>query len=333
MGIKEDLSLTWKALTGKQDLPGWSRMNIASSGAIQLMAGLQHPGNLVALIIFFPTLEPVKHSLLPQSRGFTVSCENIDFIPGRWISVVKTQNGPLDLFTLMAADIAETLVSSNELNEAKQYAKMLTRIKAWQHFMKAGREVLSQEEELGLVGELVIVEQLINTGLPIDTILESWVGPNKADQDFNIGTGAIEVKSTLSGIGFPAKIQSLEQLDDSQRKPLFLAGCRFALQENGRSLPQFVDELSELIRGFYGPNHLFEVLLLRAGYHSSQAKHYSRCFNKPELSFWLVDNEFPRLVHNNVAPSVRSVKYVIELDHIKPITTSVSEVLLMLKGE
>ncbi|MEX3012361.1 PD-(D/E)XK motif protein [Acinetobacter baumannii] len=42
-----------------------------------------------------------------------------------------------------------------------------------------------------------------------------------------MGSGAIETKSTLSNQGFVAKINSLEQLDDSEKSPLFLNGYRF----------------------------------------------------------------------------------------------------------
>lgn len=48
-----------------------------------------------------------------------------------------------------------------------------------------------------------------------------------------LGDGAIEVKATMSSAGFPVKIGSLEQLDDSVASPLFLAAMRFSRGEDG----------------------------------------------------------------------------------------------------
>ena len=71
--------------------------------------------------------------------------------------------------------------------------------------------------------------------------LDAWQGPLNGLQDFFIGTGAIEVKATIAPQGFPAKISSLDQLDETQRQPLFLAGVRLAL---GLALRANVNETS-----------------------------------------------------------------------------------------
>lgn len=79
--------------------------------------------------------------------------------------------------------------------------------------------------------------------------LESWVGPLNAVRDFEIGTGAIEVKTTISAVGFPAKIGSLEQLDDSARQPLFLAGVRLRQGETGQNLSELVADIRDIAAG------------------------------------------------------------------------------------
>jgi hypothetical protein len=110
--------------------------------------------------------------------------------------------------------------------------------------MRKGAQALSPESEIGLVGELTLLRVIIDAGVPPVTAIESWVGPFDGVQDFNLGTGSLEVKATLSMTGFPAKIGSLEQLDDFVRQPLFLPGhgcikqrldgpCRSLLQRCG----------------------------------------------------------------------------------------------------
>lgn len=331
--IRDELILTWKALECASSEAGWSRMNIGSAGSVSIMAGLLQPGNEEALVILFPSLTPVKASNLPQGGGFQVICENFDSEPGRWIAVVRTEAGPFDLFSLMAADIADTLHSSHIYDEAKKYQKMLGRIRAWQLFMKPGRDRLTLEEELGLVGELYCVQALIGAGAPAERAINSWTGPEDGIQDFEIGIGALEVKSTLAVSGFPAKIQSLEQLDDSQRQPLIVAGCRFSLGESGSTLPERINQLYDRIRDTPGCGDRLDILLLRAGFHISQADLYTRRFVGPELQLWLVDDFFPRLTMSLVPTGIHSAFYSIDLEKAGTKIKSMSSALIMLEGD
>lgn len=111
--------------------------------------------------------------------------------------------------------------------------------------MRKGAQALSPEAELGLVGELLFLGAVLDAGVPAQISMDSWVGPLDGVQDFELGTGAVEVKATLSPQGFPAKVGSLEQLDDSVRKPLFVAGARLSQRESGRNLPEIADSVRE----------------------------------------------------------------------------------------
>src|SRR5699024_6198251 len=111
---------------------------------------------------------------------------------------------------------------------------------SWQEFMRMGREGLSADAELGLVGELCIMQEMIEQGVPLFTAVDAWQGPHDGLHDYLLAGGAIEVKSTLASEGFPVKIASLEQLDNSHSQPLFLAGLRFSVESTGMTLPQLV---------------------------------------------------------------------------------------------
>ena len=90
------------------------------------------------------------------------------------------------------------------------------RIRAWQAFMEAGRaDVLSPAAEVGLVGELRFLQQILDAGVEPSIAVDGWCGPIDGLHDFLLGTGAVEVKTTTTSGEFPATIASLEQLDDS----------------------------------------------------------------------------------------------------------------------
>ena len=107
-----------------------------------------------------------------------------------------------------------TLLVAAGSDEGKLLRVFIGRVGAWQEFMRKGSQALSPEAEIGLIGELTLLRSIIEAGVAPATAIESWVGPLDGIQDFEIGAGALEVKATLSTAAFPARIGSLEQLDE-----------------------------------------------------------------------------------------------------------------------
>jgi len=109
----------------------------------------------------------------------------------------------------IVCDVAGMLDAESSLDDTRLLRVFLGRVRAWQEFMRKGAQALSPEAEIGLIGELTLLALIIEAGVPSALALEAWVGPNDGIQDFEIGTGAIEVKATLSPVGLPALIGSL----------------------------------------------------------------------------------------------------------------------------
>jgi len=193
--------------------------------------------------------------------------------------------------------------------------------------MRKGFETLSQEAELGLIGELETLSSLISANIPISDVLDAWIGPLDGLKDFELGTGAIEIKSTLSSNGFIAKIGSLEQLDDSQISPLFINGYRFSINATGLTLVERINLLRDQLIDFPSELSRLNNLLLRVGYLETAAENYIRRFKTENSYFWLVDENFPRLVPGNIAVNIRQVKYEIDLTPLMNDSINLSIVL------
>jgi len=108
--------------------------------------------------------------------------------------------------------------------------------------------------------------------------LEAWHGPKNGLHDFQLRTGAIEVKATTSCNGFTATISSLEQLDNHLVTPLYLAGVRMRRDESGRNLKERMEEIKELIGADESLTTCFEILLVHACYSHLMSTHYPRRF-------------------------------------------------------
>jgi hypothetical protein len=129
-----------------------------------------------------------------------------------------------------------------------------------------------------------------------------------------LGTGAMEVKSSLAASGFPAKIGSLDQLDDSMRQPLFVASVRLRQTPGGQGLPQIAQGVMEAIRGDAEAERLLTERLMAAGYIDSHSDRYSRRFEHAGTRVVEVHADFPRLTTGSVPAGIMKAMYELDLD-------------------
>lgn len=313
----ESLQTAWRALSDHAAGEGWSTIEVGQYGPVRILAGRHFPGNEEALLAGFPGAALPDAPRLPSGRGFTVSHPDLGVVGGKfnWISLSRHRGGSQDLFSAMAEDVLGVFRALKDGSEQGLLRAFLARIAAWQDFMEREREdALGPEAEVGLFGELVMLRQLLASGLPSTRVLESWQGPLDGIHDFVLGCGAIEVKSTIAPVGFFATIGSLEQLDESLVSPLFLARVRLPLHEHGKTLPELTEEVREDLRHDPVSASLLESRLLHAGFLSSHACLYTRRFAVSAPGILPVNGAFPRITLRSVMAGVRKARYEVELD-------------------
>ncbi len=314
---KEELLAAWRALAGNPGTEGWRTIPVAPTGPCPLRAGRRFPGNEEALLVRFNSVRVPPAEQLPQGRGFLVSKTDLggEGVGSVWIALCRQSAGSLDLFAMMSVDIISTLGGLQSADDERRFQVFLARIMAWQDFMKRGGDgTLGPEAEIGLFGELELLRDLISVGLYAPAAVEAWQGPLDGVQDFALGTGAIEVKSTVSPSGFPLTVGSLDQLDDSLVRPLFLAGIRLVLDISGRTLPEQVRELRDLLHETPTALGMFDSRILHAGFLDAVAERYSRRFSRLSVRIVSVSENFPRLTRANVAIEIRKARYELDLD-------------------
>lgn len=320
----------WRVLTGNSSRHGWRSLDLVSGAAsCRVKAARGSPGNEEAVLIGFPNLKVGSATKLPQGQGFRMERAALgDAGDGwQWLALVRQPSGSLELFAKVAADVAAVLQSSSDLPEEQLYQRFLGRVRGWQEFMRRGREGLTEEKELGLVGELSIIRMLIDAKVPLFTAVDGWKGPHNGLHDFQLGIGSIEVKSTLAAEGFPVRIASLSQLDETNCPPLFLAGLRFLLHDTGSTLTEIVEVTRERLLEDASASRFLEQGLLSVGYLDIHAELYTRRFLFNEGRFHLVDAVFPRLAPFNVHPAIRRSAYDLDLALVEADKYSLDEAL------
>lgn len=311
----DEFLLAWSSLVGAAEGAGWRTIPVAPAGPCALAAGRRFPGNEEALLTGFSSASVPAAEKLPEGQGFNV--ERVDpHGDGRtWLALTRKQSGSIDLFLAMACDVCGALDAEAGSGEPRLLRVFLGRVRAWQEFMRKGAQALSPEAEIGLIGELSMLSAIIAAGVPSALAVEAWVGPLDGVQDFELGTGAIEVKATVSSTGFPARIGSLEQLDDSIRQPLFVAGVRLRQVAAGRTLSEFVSSIRATASSDPEARRMLSERMLRAGYFDAHADRYPRRFEIASIRVVEVGGGVPRLTHGRVPAGVLRATYDIDLDN------------------
>lgn len=110
----------------------------------------------------------------------------------------------------------------------------------------AGRVGLSAEQEIGLYGELLLLESLMRSGDPKQGV-DAWAGPLSEEHDFVLDGFHVEVKTT-SGERRKHVIGNLQQLEPLREVPLWLLSIQITRSAGtgGRTLTQLVRDVRAL---------------------------------------------------------------------------------------
>ena len=324
MRLIDEFKSAWTTFGGvKQDV-GWQVIPVTSFKNVALMAGLASPSSREAAFFNFIGATLPRPESLPSGKGF--SLESIEMEGCSWIVLTRSQEGIKDLYISMLENLFKLLgeLDGNSGNSLIQI--FLERVSAWQYFMSAGQKHLGIESQTGLYGELLFLKSLLDIGLK-DEAVKNWDGPLRGLQDFHIGFGAVEVKSTVSQEGFIAKIGSLEQLSDSVYSPIFLVGQKLSTSSGGISLPMLIDSIREGLKDEPALKNNFDTRLMRSGYLDAHSSIYDRPLHLIDSLMFEVDSSFPKLTSESVSPHIRSARYEVDISTITSKKFDLKEIL------
>lgn len=216
-----------------------------------------------------------------------------------------------EVFALVATSIVGRLqgghsVESSVIDAIGEFRELLRTVRA---------RGLTLEEELGLFGELRVLERL---SVENPHAVGCWCGPLGEPKDFRGPNGSVEVKTTRDREFSEVSISSLDQLATEDSGSHHLVAIAVELNDvSGRSIGEIVDSLI----GCGVSGELLWPLLIAAGYDASAGSNSAlRRFHVLEERTYRVDDGFPRLVRNSFGSAglplgVRSVRYAIDLSH------------------
>jgi hypothetical protein len=182
---------------------------------------------------------------------------------------------------------------------ANPESAIIETLRAWRALL-APLAILSEEQQIGLWGELFILRLMIGASQP----LSCWVGPQGEPHDFRLGTTEMEIKTTrnLHRIHI---ISNLDQLSPSAGRRLFLISLQTepAGAQGGETLNTLVLAVCQQVATIVGNE---EASTLRdrirtAGYREEHSGFYlGRLALRTLPRVVFVDDSFPRITKDRL---------------------------------
>jgi hypothetical protein len=283
----------------------------------QLLVALETSRHLRALLLPLHSAPVPERSKWPNCRGLELFGISLGGLPHFGVGLKDV--GFADIFTALAEDLARRLSVATRPQEAVQV--MLTRLQRWQKFLAAGSTGLSAEQQRGLYGELHTLLRHLIPGIGTQLAIESWKAPDAAHQDFQLATGAVEIKTTIAKQPQTIRVTSERQLDDIGIPGLFLHVVVLDERDiadhpssSGENLPEMVKGVRRKLDGNEGLIDTFNDRLLDSGYLERDAARYEgRRFSVRAEHTFHIRAGFPRVTESDLPNGVGDISYALQL--------------------
>ena len=267
----------------------------------------------------------------------TVPASALFEVGGMRLASASSEDGPLvvlsledlersDLFVMVCSDAVQAAAQEGE---ADSLAAFLARLDAWRRFLKERRTGLSRHEVIGLIGELLILERILQADA---ALLATWTAPVDGLHDFERCGHALEIKAS-AGVATSVRISTLDQLDDEGLRALDLLHVRLIEAPGGRSLGRVIQAVADLLPDDPA-RRAFDNALLRRGLmpDDGTARNFP-VVTLRSLSAFRVAPRFPRLVRAGLQAGIREVQYDLELRALDNYASDVDAVLSGFTGD
>lgn len=252
-----------------------------------------------------------KMKIPPSSK--TVEINQRKRKDGRFnLSLSLLSENETAVFIEMCRDLLSFAEGAQDESEALK--NFWQRYKHWQNlFAVAKDDLLSDERQRGLIGELLFLREQIMNGRPLKEAVAGWLGPLKEHQDFSYGETWFEIK-TVTEQAEKVRIPSLEQL--SLKTPGELIVYRLAKTSDGFTLNSLVKNLSELLEKNPSSAQRFEVLLFQTGY-VEREEYDEQSYRLAENMRFIVDEKFPHLTKDILPSAIVEASYTLNLRELE----------------
>ncbi|WP_168354969.1 PD-(D/E)XK motif protein [Clostridium sartagoforme] len=219
----------------------------------------------------------------------------------------------LTIFYKFCEDIIE---STRNAKCSSYLAYIIARWNKWRSmFKRQNTELLTENQVVGLIGELLFLRDYMIITYGKKDALISWGGPSKSHKDYEIKDTWYEIKTVRQGAS-KVKISSIEQLDSNLEGNLVVYTLE-ATNENVEGCIRLNSLVNELLIIFeeFEMMSLFQSKLIEVGY-SCEEEYDNYNYRFINRTIYTVKEGFPRISLSDLIEGVVGVSYDISLENI-----------------
>ena len=276
------------------------------------------------------SIESDKKSFTNFKEHKTVGIETKNLITksnDRYTIFLKNQKYLNNFFYLLAELLDVLSLGKNKAFELKNFQ---SKLEQWVVFLKNNKsKKLSSQELIGLFGELLILDSLIDITKD-EMVLFYWKGPFGSAQDFENNNKFIEIKTSTTKNFSTVHISSEHQLDFDSKDSLYLCNVLIDENESGMTLKYLVEkirnQLNDENKKFF--NQLLEALKIDL----KTLKIYDQKFMLNTTYFYNILKDFPSLIRSDLDPRITKVQYELDLYDLEKFSMNKNKALEVFLG-
>ncbi|MGO1472462.1 MAG: PD-(D/E)XK motif protein [Flaviflexus sp.] len=302
------------ASAGRESMQTIAIGSTADPGDIRL--GKDDAGNIHLLIVSPPGFARLEPKLGPV-------------FPAEWESLVSKQGEEIWFLNIGCKDrrllhtfhsLVGELVDRVEKSGRRGVIELFEVIESWRRALERASRQLSRSLEIGLFGELLVLQELAS--IRPEDALRAWRGVDNYRHDFSL-RNAVEVKAYTGAASPSVQIHGVRQLDPPLSGALTLVTFHLEEMDSGRSLEDLIDEIGQVL----------PISLIREKLEGDLPSKELRRFEVVEQRIYEVDNSFPG-IRESASPAhsllgIDELTYRLLLDVCPPPNkqTSLTEIL------
>ena len=323
----------WRQINPPADLALINARRVDPSARWDLFWGVDNRRNPLLVLQHGKGLMASRR--LPKLRGLRVETLPGDRDNHERIVIRLIDQEQREIFLQFCRDIVDATMLANNEEQAVQH--FLTRTWRWHRLLQLGRDRrLSDQEQRGLIGELVVLVRHMLPALGATAAVRSWTGPLESPHDFELSQVHVEAKARSSSLPV-VRISSEFQLDSSNANTLFLHVTEVTTATKKADNASTLSDFANMVRGrISGADitavDLLEQRLAAAGFDWSD-NYTDKPWTVGDASVYEIGEGFPRITPTMCPAGVSNVGYAIRLADCKrflvdssTLRTTISEV-------
>lgn len=222
-------------------------------------------------------------------------------------------NELLEYFSTFCQDLLDSTESIE--NDEDAYKTLCSRYFSWKKLFRPNKGGMNDNEIMGLLGELLFMQDYMIPHYGVEMALNSWMGPEKTHKDYSTESLWYEIK-TISAGRDSVKISSLEQLDGDNEGYLAV----YCLEKMSPTFSGIkLNTLVQILMAKMGTVQNREIFMSKLSlYDYDFSPEYDNyVFTNVGFSMYSIGNDFPRLCRKNTPNAISKIQYEIFLSELE----------------